>query len=161
MKLENGYYIWVKGEKEYFNQYFRTNEFECKCKFEDCKEQRIAKELIDRLLWLRHATHGAIGITSAFRCAKKQQAIRDEADAGKKENARRVAAGLPPLPLKVTVVATSKSTHELGNAVDAFSTKLPIPQFLKLCEQKFRSIGLAHSFLHLDLRDDKIRRWQY
>jgi len=60
-----------------------------------------------------------------------------------------------------TVVSIKTSTHEMGKAADCSSSGLTTAEFIKLAALKFKSIGIAKAFAHLDLRDDKIRRWNY
>lgn len=140
VKRENGYIIWDKSDKEHISKWFTTTEFNCKCEHDTCKEQKISEELINRLEWLREASKSPVRIHSGFRCEKKQEDIRKSGTS--------------------TVVA-KKSQHELGNAADVSVSALTIPHLMKLAEMKFKSIGIALNFLHLDTRDDKVRRWNY
>ena len=48
-----------------------------------------------------------------------------------------------------------------GDAADFSCSALTIPELKPLAEKKFMAIGTALSFLHVDLRDGKIRRWKY
>lgn len=140
MKLENGYFIWKKGaKKEYLSNWFTTKEFECQCSYDTCVEQRISKELIDKLTRIREEVKSPLFITSGFRCEKHQEDLR-------KKGANTVVA--------------KKSQHELGNAVDVWCGSLTTLDFLKVCERYFKSIGVALNFLHLDTRPE-YRRWKY
>jgi hypothetical protein len=49
----------------------------------------------------------------------------------------------------------------LGNAADISVSSLTTLNLLPIVEKKFKSIGIANNFLHVDLRDDKARRWKY
>lgn len=144
MKQENGYYIWNKGERVALSDHFGTQEFTCHCDFDNCKEQRIAEELITRLEWLREASNGPLSINSGFRCAEYQKKLVDEG---------------------VNTVVAKKSTHELGDAADVASSPLQPLQLLDLAKFKFYSVGIGRNFLHLDLRplhpDGTPRRWKY
>lgn len=140
IKIENGYYVWNKGENLWMNNWFKTKEFECKCTNKECIEQRIAVELIDRLTKMRLEVNSPIRINSGFRCSKHQEAIRNSGTS--------------------TVVA-KKSTHELGHAADISVSSLIVPVTVPFAEKHFKSIGIANNFLHVDLRDDKVRRWKY
>lgn len=115
---------------------------DCQCKYESCKEQRISKDLIQRLENIRVDVNQPLVITSAFRCSKHQEDIRN--------------SGVS------TVVAKKQSQHELGNAVDIRpKDKQGIRgPFLLICSHYFTTIGLSDKFLHVDTRKDKIQ-WEY
>lgn len=138
--VDDGYYIWKKGEKFKLGSYFDTTEFVCQCKHEDCIDQKISIELVDRLDGIREDIGRPLTVTSGFRCTKHQADLR--------------ASG-------VNTVVAKKSTHELGNAADIRPADRNMEGFEKICDPWFFSIGLAKTFLHVDLRDDKERRWNY
>ena len=140
IKIENGYYVWNKGENLWMGNWFKTKEFECKCTNKECIEQRIAVELIERLTKMRLEVNSPIRVNSGFRCSKHQEAIRNSGTS--------------------TVVA-KKSTHELGHAADISVSSLIVPVTVPFAEKHFKAIGVANNFLHVDLRDDKVRRWKY
>lgn len=140
MKKENGYFIWDKNEKEKLSENFSTEEFECQCKYDDCKEQKISEDLIKRLQEIRTEIKTRLDVTSGFRCTKHQQALAKKG---------------------VNTVVAKKSQHELGNAADVRAPSLTPHALLQVAEFRFQSIGIATNFLHLDLRDDKKRRWNY
>ena len=71
MKEVKGYYIWNKGDVYPFNKYFASNEFSCQCSNTDCVEQKVSKELIDKLTELREAIQEPLTVTSGFRCTKR------------------------------------------------------------------------------------------
>ena len=139
MNQKENYFTWVKGEKSPINKYFATNEFSCKCQHEDCKEQKISVDLIQRLTKIREELNKPLIITSAFRCSKYQ------------EDLRKAGAN--------TVVA-KKSTHELGEAADVVPKNATVDDLKPIAEKHFDSIGLAKNFLHLDTRKG-YRRWNY
>lgn len=140
IKIENGYYVWTKGETLWINNWFKTTEFSCQCKNDDCEEQKISVDLIDRLTRIREYVNSPMRITSGYRCTKRQEEIRNSG---------------------TSTVAAKKSTHELGHAADISVSRLTPGELLKIAELEFKSIGTATNFLHVDLRDDKIRRWKY
>lgn len=140
IKIENNYYIWNKNENLWINNWFKTTEFTCQCKHKSCGEQKISVELIKRLTEIREEVNSPMRIHSGYRCSKHQEDIRKSG---------------------VSTVVAKKSTHELGNAVDISVSKLVTGELLKVVEKHFKSIGVANNFLHVDLRDDKIRRWKY
>ena len=140
IKTQNGYYIWSKGENLWLNNWFKTKELECQCTNSDCIEQKISIELIDRLTKIRTEVNSPMRISSGYRCTKHQEEIRNSGTS--------------------TVVA-KKSTHELGDAADISVSRLTISALMPITEKQFKSIGIANNFLHVDLRDDKVRRWKY
>ena len=142
MLNDSNYFIWNKGDVYFLDKdkHFKTSEFVCHCTFSDCKEQRISKKIISKLVELRATINEPLTITSAFRCHKYQKQLADEG---------------------VNTVVASKSTHELGDAVDVKPTRMRIPDFYCFAKMYFKAIGTAKTFLHLDLRDDKERRWDY
>jgi len=145
LKEENGYYIWEKGQVLKLSEHFSTKEMNCHCEYPECKEQRISKDLIEKLEEVREEAAEPLIVTSAYRCSEYQEYLREEA---KKPGG------------KLTVVA-KKSTHELGDAVDVCPKSRPVEfGFEDMCAKHFDSIGLAKNFLHLDLRKGK-RRWNY
>lgn len=139
-KQENGYYVWKRGDVLWLGNWFKTTEFSCQCKNVDCVDQKISVELIDRLTKIRDYVKSPMRITSGFRCSKRQDEIRKSGTS--------------------TVVA-KKSTHELGHAADISVSSLTASELLKVAEYQFKSIGLARNFIHVDLRDDRVRRWDY
>ena len=147
LKLEKGYYIWNKGYVYPLSDHFSTAEFDCNCSYPECKEQKISKILVNKLELIRIEIKQPLGVSSAFRCAKKQQDLRDAAAKGEGD---------------LTVVASKTSTHELGDAVDIYpkDRKNVRTDFLKLCASHFDSIGLSDRFLHVDQRKGH-RRWNY
>ena len=88
---------------------------------------------------MREAYGRPLTVTSGFRCADKQAALR---------------AALPP-----GHTAVGKSTHELGEAADVRGPNSAT--LLPLLEAEFEAIGIAKTFYHVDLRVGKKRRWNY
>lgn len=141
MKQDKDYFYWNKGDNVNLSPYFSTKEFSCQCKHPDCIEQRVSKELIRRITEIRKEVKKPTRVTSGFRCQKHQEDIRRSG--------------------RSTVVAKKKSTHELGHAADIMVDTWSISDLLVICAKYFKSIGIAKNFLHLDLRDDMVRRWDY
>jgi len=139
VKEENGYYIWDKGVVAKLSPHFSTREMTCRCKFPECKEQRISKDLIERIEKIREEIGNPLIITSAYRCAAHQNYLR--------------ASG-------ANTIVAKKSTHEAGDAVDAAPKSGEWDTFQSVCEKHFTSIGVSNSFLHLDTRPG-VRRWKY
>ena len=140
MIQKDGYYVWKKGEIFPFNKYFKTSEFDCQCKLKDCIDQKVSIKLIGKLVELREAIQEPLTVTSGFRCKAHQEEIR--------------ASG-------VSTVVAKVSTHETGDAADIKPTRTSIKDFETMAARFFMAIGIAKNFLHLDLRDDKVRRWPY
>lgn len=137
----NWEYTWEKGRDVRFSTYFYAHEFECRCTNDSCREQRINVDLISKLNKIRIDLGSPIIINSGFRCAAKQQELLDK--------------GYEAAP-----VGTSQ--HELGRALD-ISPLDPkkLVELKNLAAEQFMSLGLANTFVHVDLRNDKIRRWKY
>lgn len=112
---------------------------DCNCSYKDCVEQRISKDLIQKLENVRIEVNQPLIITSAYRCTEYQTHLRSSG---------------------VNTVVAKKSTHELGDAVDVVPKDKNMEGFEDICAKQFDSIGLAKNFLHLDTRQGK-RRWNY
>ena len=140
MNQNENYYTWTKGEKSQINKYFNTSELSCKCSHPECKDQKISKNLIERLTKVRVELNKPLIVTSAFRCSQYQ---KDLAESG------------------ANTVVAKQSQHELGNAVDVVPNGATVTQLQPIAEKQFKAIGIAKTFLHLDTRDDKVRRWSY
>jgi zinc D-Ala-D-Ala carboxypeptidase len=136
LKLDGVFYTWSKGTDEPISSHFRSSEFECDCSYA-CGEQRVAKLLIDKLERIREHIGQPLIITSGYRCSRHQAELR--------------SLGFQ--------TAKTTSQHELGKAADVRCAHLTT--LYPLCEKEFKAIGMAKTFLHLDLRDDKVRRWTY
>jgi zinc D-Ala-D-Ala carboxypeptidase len=129
------YLTWSRGSNLPVSTHFNAKEFTCHCGV--CKFQKISRELVNRLERVRVAYGAPITVTSGYRCVNHQAALRK----------------------KGVQTAVGTSTHELSHACDIFGADMP--KLLKLLEQEFKSIGIAKTFYHVDLRDDKVRRWAY
>lgn len=136
---KDGYYHWNKGYIGRISDHFSTKEMTCHCHFPDCYDQRISKDLIERLEKVRIEVNQPLIITSAYRCSEYQTYLR--------------SAG-------VNSVVAKKSTHETGDAVDVVPKDRKMEGFEDICAKQFTSIGLANNFLHLDTRPG-LRRWKY
>jgi uncharacterized protein YcbK (DUF882 family) len=79
-------------------------------------------------------------ILSAYRCKEQQEKLRAEG--------KQTSKGV--------------SQHELGRAVDLMSNGKTTEELVdSAVKAGFKSIGLARGWIHVDLRDDKERRWKY
>ena len=138
---KDGYYLWKKGEVYPFNKYFSSAEFSCKCTHKECVDQKVSKILIDKLTELREAIQEPLKISSGFRCSAHQDDVRKS---------------------EVSTVVAKNSQHEVGNAADVVPTRTPASQLEQVAARFFDAIGVASTFIHVDLRTDKKnRRWVY
>lgn len=137
-------YYFKKGDMDFLSTYFHTSHFQCKCSNKECVDQKISKELINKLEQLRGSCGWAIEITSGFRCEKQQAYIRKSGQS--------------------TVVATH-SSHEDGLAADIRAPSHNIHELNRFIEPLFDNIGTAINFTHVDVRpkkpDGTKRRWVY
>lgn len=149
-KIENGYYIWKKGERTKLSKYFSTHEFDCQCIHKTCVDQKISVSLIENLNKIREDVGGPLNVTSGFRCARHQNDLRKQLNKDGKQ---------------LTVPTGSVSQHELGNAADVSPRTSTISILRKIVEKVFDSIGIAKTFLHVDTRpkrtDNTKRIWNY
>ncbi len=140
MEVSNNYYIWNRGEFTKLSADFSNLEFECRCHFPTCKVQKINKSLVEILQSMRYKTMAHIVINSAFRCAEKQR------------------------ELSILGYETAKgvSQHELGNAADIACATCPSSQLGQLSRQNgIKAVGVAKTFIHVDMRADRDREWTY
>lgn len=93
--------------------------------------------LINNLEAVRQAYGQSISVHSGYRCAAHQADLAAQG--------YETAKGI--------------SQHQLGNAADLAATNMAA--FVPLIEARFKAVGLARTWLHCDLRDDKERRWTY
>lgn len=129
---------WRKHDNKKLSEHFSSNEFDCQCKNEDCIDQCISEDLLKKLEHVRVGIAQPLKITSGFRCAKHQQALRE--------------GGLQ--------TASGKSQHEIGEAADV-TANMPIDDLSKVCGRSFLAIGEAKTFIHVDTRGGMKRHWLY
>lgn len=127
------HYKWEKGSKVSLSNNFSTDEFDCHCKLDTCKEQKISIKLISKLQDLRDAFGSSLDVVSGYRCP---------------EHNKNIGGAL-------------KSQHMQGEAADIACKDLQ--KLEKLADDHFEAIGDGKhkGFLHLDTRSDKKRRWTY
>jgi uncharacterized protein YcbK (DUF882 family) len=130
---------WTRGNSRPIATHFNAKEFTCSCGV--CTHQRIEGDLIKKLEEVREIYGKPIKITSGFRCAVKQAALR--------KAGYETAVGI--------------STHEEGKAADI--TGDDIAQLAAAVKQVFTAYGIAKTFIHVDLRpphaDGTPRTWTY
>jgi zinc D-Ala-D-Ala carboxypeptidase len=130
--------IWGRGDlATWQSKYFRAKEFECQCGV--CQRQVLDDKLIAMLDEVRDLVGIPIKINSGFRCAKRQDDLRKQ--------------GLE--------TATGKSSHENGQAADIACADMAALE--KACLTVFakHSVGVARTFIHVDVRANGPRRWGY
>lgn len=130
------FFTWKKGTNTLLGRYFSSSEFECKCSSPECVDQKISKLLIEKLDAVREALKEPITITSGFRCKSHQESLRQQG--------YQTSQGL--------------SQHELGAAADIQSRNMI--ELKAQAGRHFLSIGIALTFLHVDIRNRK-REWFY
>ena len=124
------------GSRDKVGEFFEAREMDCRCG--KCLETRIDPELIERLDAMRRLA-GPLVVTSGFRCAAHQAALRGRGF----ETARGV------------------SQHELGRAADLVSRRYAPVELEALARQVgFTAVGLAPTFIHVDLRPQRLS-WAY
>lgn len=115
------------------NNYFKIEEFACKCSYPECKKTLVDENLLIQLNTLRHEYNQAIRVTSGYRCERHNTAVGGVAN----------------------------SQHVKGAAADIIGADLDL--LYALAQKHFKAVGDGRKkgFIHVDLRDDKIRRWDY
>lgn len=127
-----------KGSEKQVSANFQVHEFECPCK--NCSETLIAPRLLELLEDLRVRFGMPIQIHSGYRCRNHQDELRAQG--------YETAKGI--------------SSHEQGWAAD-----LSVPGCsgieLSLLARfvGFMAVGTAPTWIHVDLRQGKERRWIY
>lgn len=133
------YFVWDRGTWARLSDRFTTREFECQCANASCQVQRLNVKIIHKLQIIREALGAPIKVTSGYRCKAHQKAL--ESTPG--------------------IETVSVSQHVLGNAADISVDKSLFTKLLMLAESNFLAVGIGKSFLHVDLRGPKVRRWSY
>lgn len=129
---------YIKHQNEKVSTHFDSTEFDCQCYREDCKTTWIDLELLDKLERIRGITGKSVYILSGYRCQAHQNSM--------------IQRGL---------TLTQHSQHVLGKAAD-IKVKVPLEELIEAAEQVgFLAIGTAKSWIHVDLRVGRVRRWTY
>lgn len=141
-RAKSGTHIyWRKGEVKKVSEHFSTKEFSCPCRLESCRLQKISVELLLKLEVVRQQVGRALQITSGFRCKGYQRELQ-----------------------KRGYKTAKKSQHLQGNAAD-FTCRnfegINKEVLTDLLAEQFKAIGMGNTFCHVDLRNDKVRRWFY
>lgn len=130
---------WKKGESKPLSKHFNSAEFSCHCTHPSCQTQIIDEDLLAKLDAVRDELGEPVVITSGHRCDAYQADLRAQG--------YETAKGI--------------SQHELGKAADVHADPAHMPQLIELTRKHFKARGIAHTFVHVDLRCDKEREWFY
>lgn len=126
-----------RGSNTKLGKFFNSNEFDCHCG--QCGTTLIHPTLIVRLDILREALGAPIVILSGYRCDLRQQQIKDQ--------------GLE--------TAKGISTHQEGKAADIYARGFQGSHLaFKAKESNFKRIGVAFSWIHVDVKDGEAT-WYY
>lgn len=127
-----------KDGNKALSKYFALHEFHCPC--DECEETLVEDELIVRLNKIRIYTGLPVRVTSGYRCMGHQAHLAE--------------SGAP--------TAVGVSQHCLGAAADIAVAGFRGLELEKVARRAgFKAVGVAENWIHVDLRDDKARRWSY
>jgi uncharacterized protein YcbK (DUF882 family) len=128
-----------KGEDVQLSHNFHLSEFECECSNPTCTETKVDTQLVFLLQRLRDWLLTPVRITSAYRCEAHQMELEK--------------AGLQTSRL---------SQHTLGKAADIWANGFTGPELeVEVRQVGFVAVGVAKTWVHVDTRFDKRRRWVY
>jgi len=120
---------------------FNLLEFQCHCDDSECRTTIVDEDLVKQLQKIRLIVDARVTISSGYRCAYYQQRLKES---GTKTTRKKV------------------STHELGLAADIIADGYEGEHLAELAKELgIKSIGIASNWIHIDLREDKIREWKY
>lgn len=124
------------GENVKLSKNFNSKEFEDPTS----KYHLIDLELVEMLQKMRNRLKCSMKITSGYRSDHYQMVLRERGY----ETAERI------------------STHQVGTAVDIWTGKHSGKELEAIAKEVgFCAIGVGNTFIHVDLRSDKIRSWTY
>ena len=129
-----------KDSAEKLNDYFSVSEFKCPCS--SCDSVHIDSELVDKLTAMRVGLGGPLRVNSGYRCQNYQDELR----------------------LRGYETSVGISQHQLGRAADIMDSKeilTGVQLERDAREAGFMAVGVGGTWCHVDLRSDKIRRWEY
>lgn len=138
------HYHWDTGTVERLGTYFTTSEFESP----GTNSQKISKELIHKLDILRKRLGMPITVTSGYRSQEYQDDLtrRGYKTAKRSQHLFGNAADIVVKHPAGTPLATIVATNEI---------------LYTIAQTEFKAIGIGKTFLHVDTRSDKQRRWYY
>lgn len=129
--------LWDRARGVWKSKHFSAKEFECHDGI--CVRQFINDNLINLLDAVRDEVGLPVKVTSGFRCDKHQETLRNQG----------------------YETATGRSSHQDGNAADISCSDMK--KLEDACLKVFAkySVGVARSFIHVDIRAGGPRRWTY
>lgn len=122
--------IFDRRESFKITENFWSGEFYCKCGI--CARQIVEKELVERLEHLRNSVGHPLLVNSGYRCARHNELV----------------GGRP------------NSAHLYGKAADISSSGLTGKEIAQHAERYFDRIGVADSWIHVDVLPGAAR-WSY
>lgn len=127
-----------KNKGRQISDNFHSSEFNCSC--DQCSITIVDSSLVEKLELLRSSLGSSLSIHSGYRCAHKQQQLR----------------------IQGYDTAVGTSSHERGQAADVGNGVTPGHELEDLARKAgFRAVGTAPTWIHVDTRDDKDRKWSY
>jgi uncharacterized protein YcbK (DUF882 family) len=126
------------NEGRQISEHFNSNEFRCDCGV--CRIILVNTDLVSKLEEMRKILGSSLTISSGYRCEHKQH----------------------ELTIRGFDTAKGISQHTLGNAVDVTNGVTPGFELEDAARKAgFKAVGVAKTWVHVDLRSDRDRRWTY
>ncbi len=127
-----------KDSNAKLSDHFSLSEFRCPCS--QCTSIILESDLVTKLEAIRIKLAKPLRINSGYRCRNYQTELR----------------------LKGYETSIGPSQHELGRAADIMSEPVvgvDLEKVARACG--IRAVGVGSNWVHIDLRNDKDRRWEY
>lgn len=128
-----------KGTNVVLSTHFTLREFDCPCP--QCTTTTLDANLVTKLEAIRSQT-GPLKITSGYRCEHYQDELR--------LRGYETAIGISQHQLGRAADITGEDSQYSGTTLESFARSAGI-----------RAVGVGRDWVHIDLRDDKYRRWTY
>lgn len=129
-----------KGSDILVSKYFHAREFDCPCTNPECTETHIDDVMLSQADAMRDELGCPVIITSGNRCKAYQADLK--------------ARGFE--------TAAGPSQHEEFHAFDCRTGKHTGDQLEQVARRHgFFAVGVGKTFVHCDMRNDKMRRWVY
>lgn len=123
---------YLKGQNVRLSANFTSKEFECPCKYPECKWVIIDTDHVAKLQAKRDAWQKPVKLNSGHRCEKHNK------DVG----------------------GATGSRHVKGDASDIVVIGMTPSEVADSCED-FQGLGRYDTFTHVDSRDTKKSRWDF
>lgn len=132
------HFIWKKGEKFQLSEHFHSTEFDCKGD-PNGVQQMASKALLKMIEQIRVQFGKPLKLTSGFRSVLYNNEL--------------IQRGFK---------AATNSQHLKGEAADLSPYNLAdMAKLETICSKYSKAIGVDKTFIHVDTRTDKVRRWTY